>query len=69
MEKQKKFCENKITYLMDLFEPTDRGISFDNEQMDVLLNILSEKILKNPIFAGKEEQVSESGDFSIYFFI
>ena len=54
---------------MDLFEPTDRGISFDNEQMDVLLNILSEKILKNPIFAGKEEQVSESGDFSIYFFI
>jgi hypothetical protein len=57
MERRKDFCKNEIVHLMDILEPTDRGTSLNADQMKTAMRLLAEKILKNPVFAGKENQV------------
>jgi hypothetical protein len=57
MEHRKRFCQNEVVLLMDLLEPTDRGASFSADQLKTAMRLLSEKILKNPLFSGKENAV------------
>lgn len=42
---------------MDLMDPRDRGKNLTPTQMNQAMQILTKKILKNPIFIGKDQQV------------
>jgi hypothetical protein len=42
---------------LDLFEPSDQGRNLTSEQSDKAMELLRNKILKNPVFAGRESEV------------
>jgi hypothetical protein len=43
---------------MDLLNPLDRGLGLTTDQVNRAMKLLSNKIIKNPIFVGKEQKVT-----------
>ena len=58
MEARQEFCHSDLIHLLDLIEPNERGQNLTAQQIKAAMNLLTNKILKNPMFAGKEADVS-----------
>ena len=58
MDYRREFCHSDLIYLLDLLEPTERGHKLTSEQTDLAMEILTTKVLKNPVFAGREQEVT-----------
>uniref|UniRef100_A0A915CPB3 DUF659 domain-containing protein n=1 Tax=Ditylenchus dipsaci TaxID=166011 RepID=A0A915CPB3_9BILA len=54
---RREFGRTDVTYLMDLLEPSDRGEDLTEEEVQAAMELLANKILKNPAFITKENQV------------
>jgi hypothetical protein len=46
--------------LLDVLEPADRGQQLTNDDKQKAIEIIANKCLKNPVFAGKEGEVTSS---------
>jgi len=58
LEYRQEFCHSDLIHLLDLLEPSERGLNLTSDEDDLAMKILTTKILKNPIFAGQEVKVS-----------
>ena len=46
-------------YLMDLMDPSNRGQTLDEEEKQAVIELLANKLAKNPVFTGREQQVKK----------
>uniref|UniRef100_A0A915DGM7 BED-type domain-containing protein n=1 Tax=Ditylenchus dipsaci TaxID=166011 RepID=A0A915DGM7_9BILA len=52
-----QFGRTDITYLMDMLEPSDRGRNLTQEEVQAAMNLLSNKVTKNPAFIARENEI------------
>jgi len=58
LKDRRDFCHSDLIYLLDLLDPSERGQNLKDEEFGIAMKILSKKILKNPVFVGRESQVN-----------
>uniref|UniRef100_A0A915DND7 Uncharacterized protein n=1 Tax=Ditylenchus dipsaci TaxID=166011 RepID=A0A915DND7_9BILA len=55
-----QFGRTDITYLMDMLEPSDRGRNLTQEEVQAAMNLLSNKVSKNPAFIARENEEQQN---------
>jgi len=72
LEARREFSKTEVGFLIELLDPLDRGQNLSNEERERAINLVNNKLLKNPLFVGKESEVitelgfwiAETGPFS-----
>ena len=50
-------AQTDISYVLDLLDPKERGACLTADERNSAINLISNKIVKNPYFIGKVEEV------------
>ena len=58
MKARRDFCKSDLVHVFDLLDPTLRGQKLTPQQETTAMKLLRNKLLKNPVFAGRELKVT-----------
>ncbi|KAE9546800.1 hypothetical protein FO519_009988 [Halicephalobus sp. NKZ332] len=56
LDNRRDFCRSDLVHLLELLDPTERGQNLSAEEDEIAMMLLTNKILRNPVFAGRESQ-------------